>query len=51
MEAMADASKELQDLTGSADLERKFKELEKSDTSADKMLLELKEKMKALPEK
>jgi len=51
MEAMADASKELQDLTNNSDLDRKFKELEKSDSSADMMLLELKEKMKALPEK
>ena len=49
MEAMADASKELQDLTNNSDLDRKFKELEKSDSSADMMLLELKEKMKALP--
>jgi len=51
MEAMADASKELQDLSNDSNLERKFKELERSDTSADLMLLELKEKMKALPEK
>jgi len=51
MEAMADASKELQDFTNGSNLERKFKELEKSDASADMMLLELKEKMKALPEK
>jgi len=51
MEAMADASKELQDMSNDANLERKFKELEKSDTSADFMLLELKEKMKSLPEK
>ncbi|MCL2264710.1 MAG: PspA/IM30 family protein [Treponema sp.] len=51
MEAMADASKELQDLSNDSNLERKFKELEKSDASADIMLLELKEKMKALPEK
>ncbi|MCL2272795.1 MAG: PspA/IM30 family protein [Treponema sp.] len=51
MEAMADASKELQDLSNDSNLERKFKELEKSDTSADLLLLELKEKMKALPEK
>jgi len=49
MEAMADASKELQDLSNDSNLERKFKELEKSDTNADMMLLELKEKMKALP--
>jgi len=51
MEAMADATKELQDLTNNTDLDRKFRELEKSDSSADMMLLELKEKMKALPEK
>jgi len=51
MEAMADASKELQDLSNDSNLERKFKELEKSDASADALLLELKEKMKALPEK
>jgi len=51
MEAMADASKELQDLSNNASLDKRFKELEKSDTTADAMLLELKEKMKALPEK
>jgi len=51
MEAMADATKELQEMSNDANLERKFKELEKSDTSADALLLELKEKMKALPEK
>jgi phage shock protein A len=51
MEAMADASKELQDLSDNANLDKRFKELEKSDTTADAMLLELKEKMKALPEK
>jgi phage shock protein A len=51
MEAMADASKELEDLSRNTSLDRKFAELEKSDTSADMMLLELKEKMKALPEK
>ena len=50
MEAMADSSKELQDLSNNSNLERKFKELEKSDVTADAMLLELKEKMKALPE-
>ncbi|MCL2214607.1 MAG: PspA/IM30 family protein [Treponema sp.] len=49
MEAMADASKELQDLSNDSNLERKFKELERSDSTADMMLLELKEKMKALP--
>jgi len=51
MEAMADASKELQNLSDNANLDKRFKELEKSDSSADAMLLELKEKMKALPEK
>ncbi|WP_461248371.1 PspA/IM30 family protein, partial [Treponema sp. R6D11] len=51
MEAMADASKELEDLTNNASLEKRFAELDKSDTTADTLLLELKEKMKALPEK
>jgi phage shock protein A len=51
MEAQADAAKELEDLSADASLEKKFKELESSDASADLMLLELKEKMKALPEK
>jgi phage shock protein A len=51
MEAMADATKELHDLSNNTSLEKRFKELEKSDSSADMMLLELKEKMKALPEK
>jgi phage shock protein A len=32
-------------------LEKKFAALEKSDTSADLLLTELKEKMKALPER
>jgi len=50
MEAMADATKELHELSNDTNLERKFKELEKSDSSADMLLLELKEKMKALPE-
>ena len=49
MEAMADASKELEDFSKNTSLEKQFKELEKSDSSADAMLLELKEKMKALP--
>jgi len=49
MEAMADASKELEDLSKDASLDRKFAELEKSDATADALLLELKEKMKALP--
>ena len=49
MEAMADASKELEDLSKNSSLDRKFAELERSDTTADAMLLELKEKMKVLP--
>jgi phage shock protein A len=51
MEAQADAAKELEDLGKDASLEKRFAELETSDASADMMLLELKEKMKALPEK
>ncbi|MDR1277780.1 MAG: PspA/IM30 family protein [Treponema sp.] len=51
MEAQADAARELEDFSAGASLEKKFKELESSDASADLMLLELKEKMKALPEK
>ncbi|MDR2740406.1 MAG: PspA/IM30 family protein [Treponema sp.] len=51
MEAQADAAKELEDLSANNDLEKKFAELEKSDETADLMLLELKEKMKAIPEK
>jgi phage shock protein A len=51
LEAQADAAKELEDLSADNDLEKKFKELEKSDDSADLMLLELKEKMKALPDR
>jgi phage shock protein A len=50
MEAQADAAKELEDLSAKSSLEKRFAELEKSDTTADMMLLELKEKMKALPE-
>jgi len=51
MEAQADATKELEDYTSNADLDKRFAELEKSDSSTDAMLLELKEKMKALPDK
>jgi phage shock protein A len=51
MEAQADAEKELEDFTSDNNLEKRFAELEKSDTTADMMLLELKEKMKALPDK
>jgi phage shock protein A len=51
MEAEADAAKELEDLSSNNDLEKRFAELEKSDASADLLLANLKEKMKALPEK
>ncbi|MDR2619156.1 MAG: PspA/IM30 family protein [Treponema sp.] len=49
MEAQADASKELEDLSANASLEKRFAELEKSDSSADLLLQGLKEKMKSLP--
>jgi phage shock protein A len=51
MEALADAATEIDALSTDASLEKKFAELERSGSSADIMLLELKEKMKALPEK
>ena len=51
MEAQADAAKELEDLNKDVSLEKRFAELEKSDSSADLLLLELKQKMNALPEK
>ncbi|MDR0589724.1 MAG: PspA/IM30 family protein [Spirochaetaceae bacterium] len=51
MEAQAEATKELEDFSANSDLEKQFAALEKSDSSADMMLLELKEKMNALPEK
>jgi phage shock protein A len=50
MEAEAAAAKELEDVSSTGSLEKRFAELEKSDTAADQMLLELKAKMKALPE-
>ena len=50
MEAEAAAVKELEDVSSHTSLEKRFAELEKSGASADLMLLELKEKMKALPE-
>jgi phage shock protein A len=50
MEAQADAAKELEDFSRGSNLEKRFAELEKSDSSADLLLLDLKEKMKALPE-
>ncbi|GHV56167.1 membrane protein [Spirochaetia bacterium] len=51
MEAQADAAVELEDLSSNNSLEKRFAELEKSDNSADRLLADLKEKMKALPEK
>ena len=45
MEAEADAMKELSSVTTDQKLEDKFKELESSDTSADKLLEDLKAKM------
>jgi len=50
LEAQADAAKELEDLSSNSSLEKRFKELEKSDASADLLLEDLKQKMKALPE-
>ena len=50
MEAQADAVKELEDFSGAAVLEKRFAELEKSDSSADLLLEDLKKKMQALPE-
>jgi phage shock protein A len=51
MELQADATKELDDFTSDNDLDKRFAELEKSDNSADRLLEDLKSKMKALPEK
>jgi phage shock protein A len=51
MEAQADAAQELEDFSSNNDLEKKFKALEKSDSSADLLLADLKAKMQALPEK
>jgi phage shock protein A len=51
MEAEAEAAGELEDLSANASLEKRFAELEKSDSSADLLLQEFKDKMKALPEK
>ncbi|MDR2662168.1 MAG: PspA/IM30 family protein [Treponema sp.] len=49
IEAQADAARELADLSLNSSLEKRFAELEKSDASADILLEDLKEKMKALP--
>ncbi|MDR2397495.1 MAG: PspA/IM30 family protein [Spirochaetaceae bacterium] len=51
MEAQADAAVELDDFTANTNLDKRFAELEKDSASTDTMLLELKEKMKALPDK
>jgi len=51
MEAQADAAKELEDLSSNASLDKRFAELEKSDSSADLLLEDLKKKMNALPDK
>jgi phage shock protein A len=50
LEAHNEAVKELDSVSDTANLEKRFAELENSDSSADKMLLELKAKMKALPD-
>jgi phage shock protein A len=50
MEAEAAAAKELEDVSTNGSLEKRFAELEKSAPAADQMLLELKAKMKALPD-
>ena len=51
LEAQADAAMELEDLSNNASLERRFVELEKSDSSADLLLEDLKKKMNVLPDK
>ena len=51
MEAQAEASIELDQLSDTASLNKRFAELEKSDTSADFLLEDLKKKMNMLPEK
>jgi len=50
LEAQADAAKELEDFSKGTNLDKRFAELEKSGAGSDIMLLELKEKMKALPD-
>ncbi len=50
IEAEAEASKELDALSRDSNLEKRFEALEGSNTSADLLLTELKEKMKALPD-
>jgi phage shock protein A len=50
LEAEADAAKELEDFSKDTNLEKRFAALEKSDASADLLLMELKQKIKALPD-
>ena len=50
MEAQADAARELEELSSSSNLEKRFVELEKSDASADLLLEDLKKKMNVLPD-
>jgi len=51
MEAQAEATQELEDFTSNNNLEKRFAALEKSDSSGDLLLEELKAKMQALPDK
>jgi phage shock protein A len=51
LEARADASREMGQLGVESSLEKKFQELEKGPDSADELLLALKAKMGALPDK
>jgi phage shock protein A len=51
MEVQAEAAKELEDLSNNSSLERRFSELERSDSSADLLLEDLKKKMNVLPDK
>jgi phage shock protein A len=51
IEAEADAMKELSEVTADQKLEDKFKELESSDSSADKLLEDLKSKMGQIEDK
>jgi phage shock protein A len=51
MEAQAEAARELEDLSNNSSLERRFSELERSTSSADLLLEDLKKKMNVLPDK
>jgi phage shock protein A len=50
LEARAEASKELSSFSADSSLEKKFAELEKTDSNADQLLAGLKAKMTALPD-